>query len=206
VVDETSKIQGFGVLEMVRKLRPEERELWKKVADTATPTRMPALAATFNLAFPGVKKTHPAPAQPKITAFQIGANSQTRSVTTDTKPAPKPQLKMDAKSFGKLTRGKLNPEARLDLHGMTMSEAHPTLQNFILGSAQLQRRLVLVITGKGRSKPDRGPVPERHGVLRHNVPLWLRQSHLATVILEVTPAHQRHGGGGAFYVYLRRKR
>ncbi|MFQ3256985.1 MAG: hypothetical protein ACI9W7_001455, partial [Porticoccaceae bacterium] len=46
MVDETSKIQGFGVLEMVRKLRPEERELWKKVADTATPTRMPALAAT----------------------------------------------------------------------------------------------------------------------------------------------------------------
>jgi DNA-nicking Smr family endonuclease len=89
---------------------------------------------------------------------------------------------------------------------MTMSEAHPTLQNFILGSAQLQRRLVLVITGKGRSKPARGPVPERHGVLRHNVPLWLRQSHLATVILEVTPAHQRHGGSGAFYVYLRRKR
>ena len=95
------------------------------------------------------------------------------------KPAPV----MDAKSFGKLTRGKLRPEGRIDLHGMTMAEAHPALQDFILGSAQLQRRLVLVITGKGKSKPDYGPVPERHGVLRHNVPIWLRQSPLSSVIL-----------------------
>jgi len=95
---------------------------------------------------------------------------------------------MDAKSFGKMTRGKLRPEGRIDLHGMTMAEAHPALQDFILGSAQLQRRLVLVITGKGKSKPDHGPIPERHGVLRHNVPIWLRQSPLSAVILEVTPA------------------
>ena len=118
------------------------------------------------------------------------------------KPAPV----MDAKSFGKLTRGKLRPEGRIDIHGMTMAEAHPALQDFIMGSAQLQRRLVLVITGKGKSKPDYGPIPERHGVLRHNVPIWLRQSPLSSVILEVTPAHQRHGGAGALYVYLRRSR
>jgi len=96
---------------------------------------------------------------------------------------------MDAKSFGKLTRGKLRPEGRIDLHGMTMAQAHPALQDFILGSAQLQRRLVLVITGKGKFKPDHGPIPERHGVLRHNVPIWLRQSPLSLVILEVTQAH-----------------
>ena len=105
-----------------------------------------------------------------------------------------------------LARGKLRPEGRIDLHGMTMAQAHPALQDFILGSAQLQRRLVLVITGKGKSKPDHGPIPERHGVLRHNVPIWLRQSPLSLVILEVTQAHQRHGGEGALYVYLRRGR
>ena len=87
-----------------------------------------------------------------------------------------------------------------------MAQAHPALQDFILGSAQLQRRLVLVNTGKGKSKPDHGPIPERHGVLRHNVPNWLRQSPLSLVILEVTQAHQRHGGEGALYVYLRRGR
>ena len=139
-------------------------------------------------------------------AFKIGAKAPSKPAATHMGSAAKPQPTMDAKSFGKLTRGKLQPEARLDLHGMTMSEAHPMLQKFILGSAQLQRRLVLVITGKGKSKPDHGPIPERHGILRHNVPLWLRQAPLSSVILEATPAHQRHGGGGALYVYLRRKR
>ena len=191
---------------MARKLRPEEQELWEKVADTTTPMRSADLVLTPILVLPVSLKVRSAPAQLKITPFQIGAKSQQRQATAYISSVPKNNLTMDAKSYGKLTRGKLDPEARLDLHGMTMSEAYPILQNFILSSSQLQRRLVLVITGKGKSKPDRGIIPERHGVLRHNVPLWLRQSALANSILEVTSAHQRHGGGGALYVYLRRKR
>ena len=143
---------------------------------------------------------------PKITDFKIGVKSQPKQATAYIDSVSKLQLKMDAKAYGKLTRGKLTPEAQLDLHGMTVSEAYSVLQNFILRSAQLQRRLVLVITGKGRSKSDRGLIPERHGVLRHNVPLWLRQAPLANAILETIPAHQRHGGGGALYIYLRRNR
>ena len=191
---------------MARKLRPEEQRLWEKVADTTTPMRSADLVLTPTLALPDSLKVRSAPAQLKITPFQIGAKSQQRLATAYISSVPNNNLTMDAKSYGKLTRGKLDPEARLDLHGMTMSEAYPILQNFILSSSQLQRRLVLVITGKGKSKPDRGIIPERHGVLRHNVPLWLRQSPLANSILEVTSAHQRHGGGGALYVYLRRKR
>ena len=181
---------------MARKLRPEERELWKKVADTATPLAAPVkMEMPRALSLPKAKIERPAAVQPDLKPLVGGGQAEV-------KPAPV----MDAKSFGKLTRGKLRPEGRIDLHGMTMAEAHPALQDFILGSAQLQRRLVLVITGKGKSKPDYGPIPERHGVLRHNVPIWLRQSPLSSVILEVTPAHQRHGGAGALYVYLRRGR
>ena len=191
---------------MARKLRPEEQELWEKVADTTTPMRSADLVLTPTLVLPASLKVRSAPAQLKLKPFQIGAKSQHRLATAHISSVPNNNLTMDAKSYGKLTRGKLDPEARLDLHGMTMSEAYPILQNFILSSSQLQRRLVLVITGKGKSKPDRGIIPERHGVLRHNVPLWLRQSALANSILEVTSAHQRHGGGGALYVYLRRKR
>ena len=191
---------------MARKLRPEEQRLWEKVADTTTPMRSADLVLTPTLVLPASLKVRSAPAQLKLTPFQIGAKSQHRLATAHISSVPNNNLTMDAKSYGKLTRGKLDPEARLDLHGMTMSEAYPILQNFILSSSQLQRRLVLVITGKGKSKPDRGIIPERHGVLRHNVPLWLRQSALANSILEVTSAHQRHGGGGALYVYLRRKR
>ena len=158
------------------------------------------------LSLPKAKTERPAAIQSDLKGFKIGAKLRSTPLVGGGQGAVKPAHVMDAKSFGKLTRGKLRPEGRIDLHGMTMAEAHPALQDFILGSAQLQRRLVLVITGKGKSKPDYGPIPERHGVLRHNVPIWLRQSPLSSVILEVTPAHQRHGGAGALYVYLRRGR
>ena len=191
---------------MARKLRPEERKLWEKVAETATPMRSADLLSTPRLVLPKSLEARSVLTPPKTIDFKIGAKSQPKQATAYIDSVSKLQLNMDAKAYGKLTRGKLNPEARLDLHGMTMSEAYPILQDFILRSAQLQRRLVLVITGKGKSKSDRGLIPERHGVLRHNVPFWLRQAPLANAILETTPAHQRHGGGGALYIYLRRNR
>ena len=115
-------------------------------------------------------------------------------------------VNMDSKSFGKMKRGKLVPEARIDLHGMTMAQAHPELLAFILGSHALGRRLVLVITGKGKDRDDGGPIPTRNGVLRHQVPQWMAMPPLAQAILQVTPAHLKHGGHGAYYVYLRRSR
>jgi DNA-nicking Smr family endonuclease len=111
---------------------------------------------------------------------------------------------MDAKTHGKMTRGKLQPEARIDLHGMTLSEAHPELIRFILGAQAAGLRLVLVITGKGKRRDDDGPIPQRTGALRHQVPGWLRLPPLGAAVLQVTEAHQRHGGSGAYYVYLRR--
>jgi DNA-nicking Smr family endonuclease len=114
-------------------------------------------------------------------------------------------LQMDAKAFGKMTRGKLLPEARIDLHGMTLSEAHPELIRFILNAHADGLRLVLVITGKGKRGDDTGPIPQRMGVLRHQVPIWLRQAPLGPTILQVAEAHLKHGGAGAYYVYLRRR-
>lgn len=114
-------------------------------------------------------------------------------------------LQMDAKTHGKMTRGKLVPEARIDLHGMTLAEAHPELIRFVLNAQGAGLRLVLVITGKGRPGPDTGPIPQRLGALRHQVPQWLRQSPLGPAVLQVTEAHLKHGGAGAYYVYLRRR-
>ena len=114
-------------------------------------------------------------------------------------------LQMDAKTHGKMTRGKLQPEARIDLHGMTLAEAHPELIRFILNAQAQGLRLVLVITGKGKRRDDGGPIPQRVGALRHQVPAWLRLPPLGPAVLQVTEAHQRHGGSGAYYVYLRRR-
>jgi DNA-nicking Smr family endonuclease len=112
---------------------------------------------------------------------------------------------MDRRRFEKLRRGKLDPEARIDLHGMTSERAHAVLGGFIRDAFARELRLVLVITGKGR--PDEAAVgPRRHGILRHSLPHWLTAPPLGGMILQVTGAHQRHGGAGAFYVYLRRRR
>jgi DNA-nicking Smr family endonuclease len=61
-----------------------------------------------------------------------------------------------------------------------------------------------VITGKGKLRDDYGPIPQPMGILRHNVPLWLRQMPLAPAVLQITESHAKHGGAGAVYVYLRR--
>ncbi len=113
---------------------------------------------------------------------------------------------MDRKSFTNLKRGKLKPEARIDLHGLTLAQAHPALNRFILDSHAQGRRLVLVITGKGKTERDNGPIPVRRGILRHQVPHWLDTPPLSQVVLQVAEAHLKHGGEGAYYVYLRRHR
>ena len=111
---------------------------------------------------------------------------------------------MDAKAFARMSRGKLAPTARIDLHGLTLAEAHPALIGFVLRAQAAGHRLVLVITGKGRPGADDGPIPRRPGVLRQQVPLWLRQPPLGPMIQQVAEAHPRHGGAGAIYLYLRR--
>ena len=67
-------------------------------------------------------------------------------------------------------------------------------------------RLILIITGKGRNTEDHDIIPKRKGILKTNVPNWLAMEPLSRKILQITNAHVKHGGGGAFYVYLRKKR
>ena len=118
----------------------------------------------------------------------------------------KAPVQMDRKAFAKMTKGKMHPEGRLDLHGMTLDRAHGALSRFIISSHGSGRRLVLVITGKGKDRDEGGPIPVRYGVLRHQVPQWLNAPPLSSMVTQVTPAHVSHGGSGAYYVYLRRRR
>ncbi|QCO55764.1 DNA mismatch repair protein MutS [Pseudorhodobacter turbinis] len=186
-----------------RPLGPEEEALWDAVARTAKPMHAPVVKrkpkdAPAPLPQPA---TQPAPAH-RIAPFRLGE----KPGTPKPNPAPPSALQMDAKAFGKLTRGKLAPESRIDLHGMTLAEAHPELIRFILNAHGKGLRLVLVITGKGKPGMDTSVMPRRTGILRQQLPHWLRQQPLASAILQVTEAHLRHGGHGAFYVYLRRSR
>ena len=197
-----------------RSLRPDEEELWHSVARTVTPRigkvsfRAPDMPPP---AEPVRGDSGPKPASSPVPLFRLGEKAAARGPGHHLLPGLSDRLaaaplQMDAKTHGKMTRGKLLPEARLDLHGMTLSEAHPELIRFILNAQEAGLRLVLVITGKGsRAAPDHGPIPQRQGALRHQVPLWLRQAPLGPTILQVTEAHLRHGGSGACYVYLRKR-
>lgn len=194
-----------------RGLRPEERELWDRVVSGATPlARSSTLWTDTPTPTPKPTKTEapdpaPAPTLSGLKPFRIGERPATAQGAQHA-PSPARPLGMDAKTHGKMKRGKLAPEARIDLHGMTQAEAHPALLSFIIGAHAANHRLVLVITGKGKIKEQTGPIPPRKGVLRHHVPHWLTTGPLRPLVLEVTEAHLKHGGAGAFYVYLRRKR
>ncbi|MAO01006.1 Smr/MutS family protein [uncultured Roseovarius sp.] len=197
-----------------RRVRPEELELWQQVARTAqrirpeAATRAPAPAPHPE---PMIRNPRSAPPTPRIEDFQIGQKAAGAPPAHDVLPGLSERVatapvQMDKKAFHRMKRGKLIPEAKIDLHGMTMDRAHPALTGFILRSHAAGLRLVLVVTGKGKDRDTGGPIPVRHGVLRHNVPQWLRMPPLASLVLQITEAHLKHGGGGAYYVYLRRQR
>jgi DNA-nicking Smr family endonuclease len=185
-----------------RSLRPEELDLWQAVARTARPLH--GIVAPHPVVIDqGLKAVPEVKARAAVPRFRMGEKAVPFRVDDS---LPTPALQMDAKAFTRMSKGKLVPEARLDLHGMTVSEAHPELIRFILNASSEGLRLVLVITGKGKPGPDFGPIPQRYGVLKHQVPNWLRMPPLGAVILQVSEAHLKHGGAGALYVYLRRLR
>jgi DNA-nicking Smr family endonuclease len=102
------------------------------------------------------------------------------------------------RATGKWLKQGLCPiEARLDLHGMTQTEAHRALDGFVRAALAAGRRSLLVITGGGTGRP---------GILRSAVPRWLDEDQLRRQILAVAAARPRHGGAGALYVLLRRRR
>ncbi len=191
-----------------RVLSPEEREIWARVAHTAQPMH-PALKAAHP-AEPRPAPQLPLP-KPPLREFTIGEAARPLPHGHDILPpledrlAQQP-LRMDRKTHQQMVRGKTAPEGRIDLHGMTLAEAHPELIHFILRAHETGKRLVLVITGKGKPRDDWGPIPTRLGILRHQVPLWLTQPPLGSVVMQIAPAHLKHGGTGAYYVYLRRGR
>lgn len=107
----------------------------------------------------------------------------------------------------RLRRGVMEPDARIDLHGMTQTAAHRTLFGWLTAAHARGHRLVLVVTGKGNPKNDDNAswMMSEHGVLKQMVPRWLNEAELAALIAYSRPAHARHGGEGALYVYLRKR-
>jgi DNA-nicking Smr family endonuclease len=101
-----------------------------------------------------------------------------------------------------LSKGRRTPEAKLDLHGMTLAAAERAVTTFIAEASEQNRRIVLIVTGKGL-RLEGGRV--FGGRIRAEFPGWLERAENRARVAGVRTAHPRHGGSGAFYVLLRRR-
>ena len=119
-------------------------------------------------------------------------------------PAPKiisPQassFQVDAALKKRFDRGDLPIEGKIDLHGLTLEQAHHRFTQFISGKIKEGARFVLVVTGKGSAGGT--------GVIRKNLPLWCEDKNLRPYILQFKEAQAKHGGSGASYILLRRQK
>lgn len=128
---------------------------------------------------------------------------------------PPPQITgLDRRTTQRLTRGQVEIERRLDLHGTGIEMARVNLLAFLRTSQAMGARNVLVITGKGDSPFSRHTLhgaghfhaPERAGRLRRLVTEWFHEPEFRSLVAGFQPAHPKHGGGGAYYVRVRRIR
>jgi len=181
--------------------KPQDFELWTEVAKSVKPLRKQAAGkkapATKLRAAP--RAAHPKPA---IVPPPAAARS------------PPPLTGFDRRTSQKFTRGNVDIEARIDLHGTGIEMARVRLLRFLAEARHQGNRTVLVITGKGDSPFSRHTLhgkshydaPERQGKLRRHLPEWLHEAEFRALVSGFQPAHPKHGGGGAFYVRLRRDR
>ena len=102
---------------------------------------------------------------------------------------------LSKKNIKDFNKGNVFIENKLDLHGFNLVEAKNLLENFINQSLKNNKRLILVITGKGN---------KGEGVIKNNIISWLNNKNLRNKILAVNYASKKHGGTGAIYILLKK--
>ena len=168
-----------------RRLTPDEARAWARVARTVKPigpktedieTFIDALEHGEPVLRHGKAKAPAAPTKPALTAPKTPAVPQNRA------------------NEKRVRRGKLELAGRFDLHGHTQITADAALPEFLSRKQAEGARCVLIITGKGRGG---------EGVLRRNFLRWLEMPAARLLVSGYSEAHARHGGSGAWYVFLR---
>lgn len=185
-----------------RVLTYEERVLWSAVTQSMKPLRPEEAQSAPEPAVPEAP-----PVMPKAKSKLKPQHSETLIAPAPPKPAPiAPPLSRRARR--NVARGKHEIDARLDLHGLTQSEAHHALLRFLRTASARDARLVLVITGKGAKSGKAGGHEDgrERGVLRRQVPQWLSLPEFRDYVVGFEDAHIAHGGEGALYVRVRRAR
>ncbi len=186
-----------------RHLSEDEISQWQSATRDAT-------LLTLNSALPSAPRKRISPPRgfaaperppPAVPARRFYPDAAAVDALTESTPG------LDRKTSKALKKGERTPEAKVDLHGLTLDVAHRTLTQFISTQYARGTRCVLVITGKGGDYRKRAVgYGDGRGALKRDVPRWLREPALAGAVIGVFQAHKRHGGEGALYVYLKRQR
>ncbi len=175
-----------------RDLSSDDLKVWRHVARSVKPLH-------DSPRHPSADDDVDEPPRPRVavTETEIPARAHAR-------PQPPAPLKLgtvaniDRRTAQRFTRGEMQVDGRIDLHGLTLDQAHAALTGYIRGAAGRGARCVVVVTGKGKG--------DSIGRIRSEAPHWLNQAPLRPLILAVTQARVEHGGAGALYVLLKRKR
>jgi len=178
---------------MTRRLTRADHELWDRLRETVKPLRGRRAAKPSQAAPPAPAET---PERKSETSDALVATAALRRKAY----VPPALAKLEEKTRRRLGRGVLEIDSRIDLHGMRQERAHEALIGFLRHAQAQGNRIVLVVTGKGKAGE------EGRGVLRHTVPSWLSRPDLRSLIVGFEQAERRHGGEGALYVRIRRRR
>jgi DNA-nicking Smr family endonuclease len=174
-----------------RNLSGTDRVLWDHVKKSIKPLREKTaemLPEDFAPEEPPIRKKSSKPIAPRV----VPAPSKTQSYP--------PLVPIERRVKQRVARGSIPIDARIDLHGRTQREAHHALLGFLHRAQDNEATLVLVITGKGSAGDG------ERGVLKRQVPMWLAQPEFRAYVVGFESAHVSHGGEGALYIRMRKRR
>lgn len=186
---------------------PHDFHLWTAVAATVDPLRRKGLLkfASGPLPLPAEEAAPVAAAPKSPPRRQPGKKAFLPPYQAPLPSAALPDKTVDPATRRKVSRGRIDIDSRIDLHGMTQNEARSALHHFIHARFSRGDRTLLVITGKGvKTDNDYIAAMTERGVLRTMLPVWLNEPSLAPMVSGWSVAARGHGGEGAWYVRLRR--
>ncbi|MEM6833931.1 MAG: Smr/MutS family protein [Pseudomonadota bacterium] len=170
-----------------------DRALWDSVTRDVTPLNRPKAAPKAPISTPRTANAQP--------GRRLDDVSPTRAI------GPLLEQPLDRSWQKRFRRGRTEVDRTIDLHGLTQTKAHNALTKTLAAAVRADERIVLVITGTGAPKTaDAAASNQPRGVLRNMLPHWIEAGPYAGHVIAIRPAHPVHGGSGAFYVLLRRKR